>query len=83
MWSALNRQASRTAILRAFSHLLPSSLPFGLSAGHAAPADALIAFVDRQIAVFQARVTAKAAAHRAETRWWWQRRLDTFAANFV
>jgi hypothetical protein len=79
----LCRQASRTAILALISKLLPSSLPFGLSKpGSPAPAVLLTGFVDSQIAKFQSRVTAKAAEHRAETRWWWQRRLDTFAANF-
>lgn len=61
--------------------LLPSRLPF-LSNGHAPPAELLIGFVDNQIAKFQVRVTAKAAEHRAETRWWWQRRVDKFAAHF-
>jgi hypothetical protein len=77
------RQASRTAILALFAKLLPHSLPFGLTKpGSPAPAVLLTGFVDGQIAKFQARVTAKAAEHRAETRWWWQRRLDTFASNF-
>jgi hypothetical protein len=77
------RQASRTAILALFAKLLPHSLPFGLTKpGSPAPAVLLTGFVDGQIAKFQARVTAKAAEHRAETRWWWQRRLDTFALNF-
>jgi hypothetical protein len=76
------RQASRTAILHGIAALLPSSLPFGLGGAHASPADALMHFVDGQIAKFQARVTAKAAEHRAETRWWWQRQLQTLGANF-
>ncbi|WIA38664.1 hypothetical protein OEZ86_001971 [Tetradesmus obliquus] len=80
---ALFRQASRTAILALLSKLLPSSLPFGLSKpGSPAPAVLLTGFVDSQISKFQVRVSAKAAEHRAETRWWWQRRLDTFSANF-
>jgi hypothetical protein len=76
------RQASRNAILHAVARLLPSSLPFGLSRHHDSPAEALMHLIDSQIGKFQARVTAKAQEHRAETRWWWQRRLDTFVANF-
>lgn len=77
------RQASRSAILAAIGTLLPSKVPFGLGKPDSPPPAVLLtSFVDSQIARFQARVTAKAAEHRAETRWWWQRRLDTFAANF-
>eukprot|EP00878_Enallax_costatus_P006050 GHUV01006346.1.p1 GENE.GHUV01006346.1~~GHUV01006346.1.p1 ORF type:complete len:425 (+),score=83.33 GHUV01006346.1:975-2249(+) len=80
---ALFRQASRSAILALIGKLLPSRLPFGLSkADSAPPAELLTGFVDNQIAKFQARVTAKAAEHRAVTRWWWQRRVDKFAAHF-
>lgn len=61
--------------------MLPSKVPFG-KADSPPPAELLTRFVDNQIAKFQARVTAKAAEHRAETRWWWQRRVDKFAAHF-
>lgn len=68
--------------MRGITALLPSTLPFGLSKNHASSGEWLQHLVDSQLAKFQARVTAKAAEHRAETRWWWQRRLDTFTANF-
>jgi membrane protein YqaA with SNARE-associated domain len=80
---ALFREASRSTILGLFTKLLPSRLPLGLcKPGSAPPAELLKGFVDHQIAKFQVRVTAKAAEHRAETRWWWQRTMEKFAANF-
>lgn len=80
---APRRQASRAAILGALSRLLPHSLPFGLAPpGSPSPAERLTGFVDGQIAKFQLRVAAKAQEHLAETRWFWQRGLESFAANF-
>lgn len=57
-------------------------MPFGFSQYHDSPAEWLTSMVDRQIARFQESVTASAAEHRAETRWWWHRRWDKLAANF-
>lgn len=79
---ALFRQASRTAILRVLTALMPARVPFGFSQYHDSPAEWLTTMVDRQIARFQASVTTSAAQHRAETRWWWHRRWDKLAANF-
>jgi len=76
------RQASRTAILRVLTALMPARVPFGFSHYHDSPAEWLTTMVDRQIARFQASVTARAAEHRAQTRWWWQRRWDKLAVNF-
>jgi hypothetical protein len=76
------RQASRTAILRVLTSLMPARMPFGFSQYHDSPAEWLTTMVDRQIARFQASVTERAAEHRAETRWWWHRRWDKLAANF-
>lgn len=76
------RQASRTAILRVLTALMPTHVPFGFSQYNNSPAEWLTAMVDRQIGRFQASVTARAAEHRAETRWWWQRRWDKLAVNF-
>ncbi|KAF8059178.1 hypothetical protein HT031_005350 [Scenedesmus sp. PABB004] len=79
---ALFRQASRNAIISLLGAALPRSLPAGLAPpGSPPPAEMLARFVDGQIARFQARVAAKAAEHRAETRWWWQRWLDAVAGH--
>jgi hypothetical protein len=79
-----HRKASRTAILSGITKLLPSRLPFGLSQPDSpAPAELFTRLVDSQLAKFQARVTAKADQHRQETRWWWRRMFDNFAANFT
>jgi hypothetical protein len=78
-----HRKASREAILAGISTLLPSHVPFGLAPEDSPPpAQLLHTFVDNQIAKFSARVTKRAAEHRAETRWFWQRSWEAFAANF-
>lgn len=71
-------------MLSLIGRALPTSLPRALGGGPGAvsPAVALERFVEGQILRFQSGVTAKAAAHRAETRWWWRRRWDGFTNNF-
>jgi len=84
---ALFRSASREAILSTISALLPHRWPWipvqtAAADGYLTPAQQLHGFVDGQIAKFQARVTAKAAEHRADGRWFWQRAWERFRANF-
>lgn len=70
----LFRKASRDAILTALESILPTSLPVLHLASP--PAHELRLFIDRSIVKFQNRVSAKVAAHAAETRWFYQRALD-------
>lgn len=69
------RRASREAILDAVAACLPAHVPL-LPDAMQPPAVAMRRFVDAQIAKFQAKVSAHAAAHRAETRWFWQRQFE-------
>jgi hypothetical protein len=50
-----------------------AALGFAPDAASFSPGAALRALVDGQIAGFQARVAAEAAAHRGEALWFWQR----------
>jgi len=72
----LCRKTSRAAILSIITKLLPSRLPFGLSKPSELLEELLTGFADGQLAKFQARVTAKADQHRAESRWWWRRLFE-------
>lgn len=73
----------RDWVLNVIGSLLPSHLPPPFAKpGSPSTSQLLHQLVDGQIAKFQARVTAKAAEHRAETRWFWQRAVEGFASNF-
>mmetsp|Transcript_2335 Transcript_2335/g.5234 ORF Transcript_2335/g.5234 Transcript_2335/m.5234 type:complete len:435 (+) Transcript_2335:584-1888(+) len=76
---ALFMKSSRDRLLAAVERLLPARIP-GLPLQQP-PAQELHAFIDRSINKFKAKVTAKAAAHRAEERWWWDRALDKFRSR--
>lgn len=74
----LFRKASRDAILTGLESILPASIPFVHLASP--PAHELRLFIDRSIVKFQGRVSAKVAAHAAETRWFYERALDNFSS---
>jgi hypothetical protein len=58
----------------------PAARGFAADGGSFAPAVALHALVDGQIAAFQASVAAKAAAHHEQPLWFWQRAMKAVRA---
>lgn len=76
---AIFRRDSREAVMNALERVLPAKLPFLHL--QSSPAQALHQLVNRQIVNFQARVATRAAAHRAETQWFWQRALSVLQSG--